>query len=68
MRCFDEQMARVRGPVMTMVEVAVWWAALLALWLTLISTVDALEVLVGAAVSLLGGLAAAAARRAVTDR
>jgi len=48
-------------------EVTVWWAALFALWLVLISTVDPLELLVGAAVSLLGALAARAGRRAVHD-
>ncbi|MBZ4019293.1 hypothetical protein CCS38_26835 [Streptomyces purpurogeneiscleroticus] len=56
------------GRVSGVIEVAVWWAALFALWLFLISTVDALELLVGAAVSLVGAAAAAAARRAVTDR
>ncbi|MGI5466981.1 hypothetical protein [Streptomyces sp. CA-132043] len=50
------------------VEVAVWWAALLALWTVLISTVGTLELLVGAAVSLVGAVAAGAARRAATDR
>ncbi|WP_223735924.1 hypothetical protein [Streptomyces purpurogeneiscleroticus] len=66
MRCSDGGMAW--GRVSGVIEVAVWWAALFALWLFLISTVDALELLVGAAVSLVGAAAAAAARRAVTDR
>lgn len=66
MRCFDGRMAW--GRVSGVVEVAVWWAALFALWLFLISTVDALEILVGGLVSLAGAAAAAAARRAVTDR
>ncbi|MFI8992846.1 hypothetical protein [Streptomyces sp. NPDC053542] len=66
MRCFDGGMAW--GRVSGVVEVAVWWAALFALWLFLISTVDALEILVGGLVSLAGAAAAAAARRAVTDR
>ncbi|GAA0441199.1 MULTISPECIES: hypothetical protein [Streptomyces] len=66
MRCFDGSMARRR--MRDTVEVAVWWAALLALWTVLISTVDTLELLVGAAVSLVGAVAAGAARRAVTDR
>ncbi|WP_030254916.1 hypothetical protein [Streptomyces violens] len=56
------------GRVSGVVEVAVWWAVLFALWLFLISTVDALEILVGGLVSLVGAATAAAARRAVTDR
>ncbi|MER6711168.1 MULTISPECIES: hypothetical protein [unclassified Streptomyces] len=43
-------------------------AALAALWLVLVTTVDALEITVGAAAALLGALAARAARRAVTRR
>jgi hypothetical protein len=49
------------------VEVTAWWAALFALWLVLISTVDPLELLVGAAVTLPAALAARAGRRAVHD-
>jgi hypothetical protein len=48
-------------------EVAAWWAALFVLWLMLISTIAPLELSVGAAVSLLGALAARGARRAVHD-
>ncbi|MFF5981866.1 hypothetical protein ACFY78_23760 [Streptomyces olindensis] len=51
-----------------MAEVPLWWAALAALWPVLVTTVDALELAVGAAVALLGALAARAARRAVTRR
>jgi hypothetical protein len=49
-------------------EVLGWWAALLVLWLTLITTVDRLELTVGVSVSLLGALAARAARRAASPR
>ncbi|POX36049.1 hypothetical protein C3486_35655 [Streptomyces sp. Ru73] len=57
-----------RRPMRNTAETTAWWAALLILWLLFISTIDALEVLVGAAVSLVGAVAAGAARRAVTDR
>ncbi|MFK4144732.1 hypothetical protein [Streptomyces sp. NPDC004065] len=46
-------------------EVLAWWAALVLLWLTLISTVDTLEWVVGACAAGLGALAARAGRRAV---
>jgi hypothetical protein len=49
-------------------EVLAWWAALAVLWLVLISTVDTLELVVGAAAALVGALAAGAARRAVRGR
>lgn len=49
-------------------ELAVWWLALLVLWLMLISTVYPLEVLVGAAAALLAAVAATGARRAVARR
>ena len=49
-------------------EVLLWWLLLGALWLVLISTVDALEVLVGSACALTGAVAAVAARRAVNGR
>ncbi|WP_392667519.1 hypothetical protein [Streptomyces sp. LN785] len=49
-------------------EVALWWAALLGLWMVLISTVDFLEFLVGAAAALVAALAARGARRAVAHR
>ncbi|MFF1448358.1 hypothetical protein ACFVYF_09415 [Streptomyces sp. NPDC058274] len=49
-------------------EVLVWWAVLGALWLVFISTVDTLELVVGASVALLGAVAAWGARRAVSGR
>ncbi|MGW2517097.1 hypothetical protein ACWC09_08705 [Streptomyces sp. NPDC001617] len=49
-------------------EVLAWWAALALLWLVLISTVDTLERVVGAAAAGVGALTAGAARRAVTGR
>jgi hypothetical protein len=49
-------------------EVLAWWAALAVLWLVLISTVDTLELVVGAAAALVGALAAGGARRAVRGR
>ncbi|WP_169314275.1 hypothetical protein [Streptomyces piniterrae] len=51
-----------------MVEVLGWWVALTALWWVLISTVQPLEVLVGAAAALVAALAVRAARKAVTRR
>ncbi|WP_405914643.1 hypothetical protein [Streptomyces sp. NBC_00728] len=47
-------------------EIFVWQAALTALWLVLISTVDPLELFVGLGCALLGAIAATAARRAVS--
>jgi len=49
-------------------ELLVWWFSLSVLWLVLISTVDALEVLAGAVCALLAAVLAVAARRAVTGR
>ncbi|MHC3467264.1 hypothetical protein ACYF6T_00980 [Streptomyces sp. 7R007] len=49
-------------------EFLLWWAALAALWLVLVSTVDTLELAVGAGAAAVGALAAGAARRAVTGR
>ncbi|MBW8089795.1 MULTISPECIES: hypothetical protein [Streptomyces] len=46
-------------------EVLVWWSALTGIWLVLISTVDPLEVLVGAVAALAAALLARAGRRAV---
>ncbi|MER6140096.1 hypothetical protein ABT174_08555 [Streptomyces sparsogenes] len=45
-------------------EVLAWWVGLTGLWLVLISTVDPLEVVVGAGVGLAAAVAARAARRA----
>ncbi|MFC4466432.1 hypothetical protein ACFPH6_18175 [Streptomyces xiangluensis] len=47
-------------------EVLAWWAALAVLWLVFITTVDALELVVGAGAALVGAVAARAARRAVS--
>ncbi|MEU6147829.1 hypothetical protein ABZ848_46765 [Streptomyces sp. NPDC047081] len=47
-------------------ELAAWWAGFALLWLVLISTVDTLERVVGAAAAGLGALAARSARRAVS--
>lgn len=46
-------------------EVLAWWVALTGLWLVLISTVDGVEVAVGACVALVAASGARAARRAV---
>jgi hypothetical protein len=51
-----------------MLEVLGWWALLAVLWLMLISAVDTLELVVGAGASLVGAVAAGAARRAVSAR
>ena len=57
-----------RTALLAAAEIMAWWAVLAALWLVLISTVDTLELAVGAAVAGLGALAARAARRAVSAR
>ncbi|MFD9635686.1 hypothetical protein [Streptomyces violascens] len=49
-------------------EVLAWWLLLTGAWLILISTVDALEYLVGASAALLAAVAALAARRAMSGR
>ncbi|MEV4038495.1 hypothetical protein [Streptomyces umbrinus] len=49
-------------------ELLVWWFSLSVLWLVLISTVDALDVLAGAVCALLAAVLAVATRRAVTGR
>ncbi|MGW2813690.1 hypothetical protein [Streptomyces sp. NPDC001415] len=49
-------------------EVLAWWLPLTGGWLVLISTVDALEWLVGAAAALLAAVGARAARRAMSGR
>ncbi|WP_328773374.1 hypothetical protein [Streptomyces sp. NBC_00286] len=46
-------------------EVLAWWADLTVLWLVFITTVDTLELVVGAGAALVGAVAARAARRAV---
>ncbi|MFC4332799.1 hypothetical protein ACFPC0_34550 [Streptomyces andamanensis] len=47
-------------------EVLAWWAALVVLWLMLISTVYPLEWAVGAGAAGVGALVARAGRRAVS--
>ncbi|TPQ18009.1 hypothetical protein [Streptomyces sporangiiformans] len=54
--------------LLALFEVLAWWAVLAVLWLVLISVVDALELVLGAAVALVGAVAARAARRAVGAR
>lgn len=57
-----------RTTLLAAAEFLVWWLALALLWLVLISTVDTLELAVGAGASGVSALAAVAARRAVTGR
>ncbi|WP_438484043.1 hypothetical protein [Streptomyces sp. S186] len=49
-------------------ELLAWWAALTGLWMVLISTVHALEWVVGGPAALLAAVAAGAARRASGGR
>ena len=55
-----------RTALFTAVELLGWWIALGLLWLVLISTVDTLELVVGAACSCVGAVVARGARRAVS--
>ncbi|MCX5052278.1 MULTISPECIES: hypothetical protein [unclassified Streptomyces] len=55
-----------RTTLVAAAELLAWWAALAVLWLFLISTVDTLELAVGAGAACVGAVAARAARRAVT--
>ncbi|KUN74763.1 hypothetical protein AQJ46_04345 [Streptomyces canus] len=57
-----------RTTLLATAELLGWWAALAVLWLVFVSTVDSLELAVGAGAACLGALAARAARRAVTGR
>ncbi|BET45800.1 hypothetical protein ACH4GE_29505 [Streptomyces tendae] len=57
-----------RRTLLAVAEVAAWWVPLAALWLVLVSTVDPLEVAVGAGASAVVALVARGARRAVTGR
>ncbi|MFG1664524.1 hypothetical protein [Streptomyces sp. Y7] len=57
-----------RTTLLTAAEFLAWWIALALLWLVLISTVDTLELAVGAGAAAVSALAAVAARRAVTGR
>ncbi|MFI9722028.1 hypothetical protein ACIHFE_20590 [Streptomyces sp. NPDC052396] len=47
-------------------EIAGWWAGLTAVWTVLISTVDTLELAMGAACALAAACAARGARQAVS--
>jgi len=47
-------------------EILAWWAALVLLWLVLISAVDTLELVVGTSAALVGAFAAWGTRRAVS--
>ena len=58
----------VRGAMATAVNVLVWWALLLLLYVILISSVTSLELMVGAGFALLGAVAAEAVRRAEHPR
>jgi hypothetical protein len=49
-------------------EILAWWAALVVLWLMLISAVHTLEWVVGACAAGVGAPAARAGRRAVVRR
>ncbi|QKV91522.1 hypothetical protein HUT19_06975 [Streptomyces sp. NA02950] len=49
-------------------EILAWWVALTGVWLVLISTVDPLEVVVGAGAALPAALLVRAARHAVAGR
>ncbi|MFF0791779.1 hypothetical protein [Streptomyces spiralis] len=55
---------KARTTLLAVGEVLAWWAALVVLWLMLISTVYTLEWVVGACAALVGALAARAGRRA----
>jgi hypothetical protein len=55
-----------RTALLAVAELLAWWAVLAALWLVLISTVDTLELAVGAGAAAVAALVARAARRAVT--
>jgi hypothetical protein len=57
-----------RTTLLAVTEVPLWRAALAALRLVFVSTVDPLELAAGAGAALLGALAARAARRAVARR
>ncbi|MFI2644054.1 hypothetical protein [Streptomyces sp. NPDC018610] len=59
---------KARTALLAVGEVLAWWAALVVLWLMLISTVYTLEWVVGACAAGVGALAARAGRRAVVRR
>jgi hypothetical protein len=57
-----------RTTLLAVGEVLAWWAALVVLWLMLISTVHTLEWVVGAGAAGVGALVARAGRRAAVSR
>ncbi|MER6166968.1 hypothetical protein [Streptomyces violaceorubidus] len=57
-----------RRTLLAVAEVAAWWVPLAALWLVLVSTLDPLELAVGAGASAVAAFVARGARRAVTGR
>ncbi|MFF1295748.1 MULTISPECIES: hypothetical protein [unclassified Streptomyces] len=57
-----------RTTLLTAAEILAWWTGLTVLWLVLVSAVDTLEFVVGAAAAAVAALAATAARRVVTLR
>uniref|UniRef100_A0AAU2VHS1 Uncharacterized protein n=1 Tax=Streptomyces sp. NBC_00008 TaxID=2903610 RepID=A0AAU2VHS1_9ACTN len=57
---------RRKGQAALAAELLLWQVLLSGLWLVLVSTVDALELLTGSLCALLGAVAAVAARRAVS--
>ncbi|NEB09873.1 hypothetical protein G3I32_13530 [Streptomyces coelicoflavus] len=57
-----------RRTLLAVAEVAAWWVPLAALWLVLVSTVDPLELAVGAGASAVTAFVARGARRAVSGR
>ncbi|MFF8594745.1 hypothetical protein ACF061_25495 [Streptomyces sp. NPDC015220] len=59
---------KARTALLATGEVLAWWAALVVLWLMLISTVYTLEWVVGAGAAGVGALIARAGRRAVARR
>ncbi|MBJ6641487.1 hypothetical protein H4K36_33365 [Streptomyces sp. DHE7-1] len=57
-----------RTVLLALGELLAWWVALALLWLALVTTVDTLELIVGACAAAAGALLARAGRRAVTWR
>jgi len=55
-----------RTTLLGVAEVLAWWAVLALLWLVFISTVNTLELVVGASAALIGAFAAWGTRRAVS--
>lgn len=56
----------VRGAAAAAAEILGWWAGLTLTWTVLVSTLDTLELAVGAGSALLAACAARGARRAVS--